>query len=103
MLSAALKDIPVHAQVLISKTLNNTKPKMSSGSYRGTEEPQRVDSTRADAEWKADPGLGNLTNGADGKVSSSDFRISYHAVVNSFLELGGRSLSQSSLVPRWRF
>jgi hypothetical protein len=25
-----------------------------------TQEPQRTDSSRADAEWKADPGLGNV-------------------------------------------
>lgn len=42
---------------------------MSNVSDRRTEEPQRVDSTRADAEWKADSGLGNLVHGADGQVS----------------------------------
>jgi hypothetical protein len=45
----------------------------SSGSNRTTEEPQRVDSDRADAEWKADSGLGNLVHDADGGVSSTDF------------------------------
>lgn len=44
---------------------------MSDGSYRSAEEPQRVDSTRADKEWKADPGLGNVVHGADAKVSLS--------------------------------
>ena len=41
---------------------------MSSGLYRKTEEPQRVDSAQANAEWKADSGLANLAHGADGKV-----------------------------------
>jgi hypothetical protein len=36
---------------------------------RRTEDPQRVDSGRADAEWKADPGLDNLVHDADGPVS----------------------------------
>ncbi|KAM3065330.1 hypothetical protein ACMFMG_004286 [Clarireedia jacksonii] len=36
---------------------------------RRTEDPQRVDSSRADAEWKADSGLGNLVHGGDGKDS----------------------------------
>lgn len=44
---------------------------MSDGSYRSAEEPQRVDSTRADKEWKADSGLGNVVHGADAKVSLS--------------------------------
>ena len=59
---------------------------MSNGLDRRTEEPQRVDSTRADAEWKADSGLGNLVHGADGQVSLSHFKISYYAVINTFLE-----------------
>ena len=42
---------------------------MSNELYRKTEEPQRVDSSRADAEWKADSGIGNLVHGADGQVS----------------------------------
>jgi hypothetical protein len=46
---------------------------MSNGMDRRTEEPQSVDSTRADTEWKADSGLGNLVHGADGQVSSSHF------------------------------
>jgi len=33
-----------------------------------TQEPQRVDSSRADAEWKADSGLGNIAHGADSAV-----------------------------------
>jgi len=44
---------------------------MSKELYRKTEEPQKVDSSRADAEWKADPGIGNIVHGADGQVSSS--------------------------------
>ena len=42
---------------------------------RRTEEPQRTDSARADAEWKADPGLDNLVHGADGQVSSLFLRL----------------------------
>jgi hypothetical protein len=38
-----------------------------------TQEPQRVDSSRADAEWKADPGLGDIIHGADGAVGGSFF------------------------------
>ncbi|KAL3426380.1 hypothetical protein PVAG01_03171 [Phlyctema vagabunda] len=45
---------------------------MSTGSHRSTEEPQRVDSARADAEWKADPGLGNLVHDAEGPGSNVD-------------------------------
>lgn len=30
---------------------------------RTAEEPQRVDTSRAAAEWKADPGLGNIIHG----------------------------------------
>ncbi|PVH85159.1 hypothetical protein DL98DRAFT_583753 [Cadophora sp. DSE1049] len=45
---------------------------MSSGLNRKTEEPQRVDDARADAEWKADPGLGNLAHGADQQGSEVD-------------------------------
>ncbi|EPE26336.1 hypothetical protein GLAREA_02248 [Glarea lozoyensis ATCC 20868] len=44
----------------------------SSGSYRTTEEPQKVDSARADAEWKANPGLKDLVHGADGGDSKVD-------------------------------
>ncbi|KUJ13583.1 uncharacterized protein LY89DRAFT_687621 [Mollisia scopiformis] len=39
---------------------------------RRTEEPQRTDSSRADSEWKADPGLGNLVHGSDTKGSDVD-------------------------------
>ncbi|PQE06816.1 hypothetical protein CJF30_00008686 [Rutstroemia sp. NJR-2017a BBW] len=42
---------------------------MSTDLNRRTEDPQRVDSSRADAEWKADPGLGNLVHDADGPGS----------------------------------
>ncbi|KFY28173.1 hypothetical protein V491_00596 [Pseudogymnoascus sp. VKM F-3775] len=31
-----------------------------------TDSPQVKDSSRADAEWKADPGLSNLVHGSDG-------------------------------------
>ncbi|KFY21559.1 hypothetical protein V493_07296 [Pseudogymnoascus sp. VKM F-4281 (FW-2241)] len=31
-----------------------------------TDSPQVKDSPRADAEWKADPGLSNLVHGSDG-------------------------------------
>jgi hypothetical protein len=48
---------------------------MSTELNRRTEDPQRVDSTRADAEWKADPGLGNLVHDADGPVSSLRLRL----------------------------
>lgn len=48
---------------------------MSNELNRRTEEPQRVDSSRADAEWKADSGLGNLVHGANGQVSSSHLRL----------------------------
>lgn len=34
-----------------------------------TDSPQVKDSPRADAEWKADPGLSNLVHGSDGSVS----------------------------------
>lgn len=37
--------------------------------YRTTEEPQRVDSSNADVEWKASAGLGNIIHGSDGKAS----------------------------------
>ena len=46
---------------------------MSSGLYRKTEEPQRVDSTQADAEWKADSGIGSMAHGTDGKVICHNF------------------------------
>jgi hypothetical protein len=59
---------------------------MSSEAYRTTEEPQREDSSRADAEWKADPGLGNLVHGADGQVSSSHLRLII-VVVNYFVRI----------------
>jgi len=39
---------------------------------RRTEEPQRTDSSRADAEWKADPGLDNIAHGASGDGSDVD-------------------------------
>ena len=42
---------------------------MSDGMNRRTEEPQRTDDPRADAEWKANPGLENLVHGADKEVS----------------------------------
>jgi len=32
---------------------------------RTTEEPQRTDSSAADAEWKADPRVGSIVHGAD--------------------------------------
>jgi hypothetical protein len=38
--------------------------------FMATEEPQRVDSSRADAEWKADPGLGNIIHDKDSKASA---------------------------------
>jgi len=43
---------------------------MSTASGWKTEEPQRADSLRADAEWKADPDLGNLIHDTDGRLSS---------------------------------
>jgi len=42
---------------------------MSDETYRKTEEPQRVDSSEADAEWKSKSGFGNLVHGADSKNS----------------------------------
>ncbi|KAN0089727.1 hypothetical protein V8E51_019987 [Hyaloscypha variabilis] len=39
---------------------------------RRTQEPQRSDSSRADAEWKANPGLGNLVHGSDTEGSDVD-------------------------------
>ncbi|KAG4422524.1 hypothetical protein IFR04_004293 [Cadophora malorum] len=45
---------------------------MSDGMYRRTEEPQRTDDPRADAEWKADSALGNLAHGADSQGSEVD-------------------------------
>ena len=39
--------------------------------YRKTEDPQTVDSPRADSEWKADPAIGELSHGRDGPVSLS--------------------------------
>ena len=51
---------------------------MSSGSYRKTEEPQRVDSSRADVEWKADPGVESLVHGADGKVNLPHVKSNNH-------------------------
>ena len=42
---------------------------MPAESHRSTEEPQRVDGSRADAEWKANPGLGSLIHDADEQVS----------------------------------
>ena len=41
---------------------------MSDQNYRATQNPQKVDSARADAEWKADSGLDILTHGVEGKV-----------------------------------
>ncbi|KAL2071512.1 hypothetical protein VTL71DRAFT_12747 [Oculimacula yallundae] len=41
---------------------------MSSGLNRRTEEPQRADDARADAEWKSNPGLGDLLHGNDQQV-----------------------------------
>jgi hypothetical protein len=37
--------------------------------YFATKEPQRIDDPRADAEWKADPGLGNIIHDSDFPVS----------------------------------
>jgi len=45
---------------------------MSSGIYRKTEEPQRVDDPRADSEWKVDPGLEKLVHGTDQEGSEVD-------------------------------
>jgi hypothetical protein len=38
--------------------------------FRKTVDPQRVDDPRADAEWRADPGLGNILHGVSGTVST---------------------------------
>jgi hypothetical protein len=51
---------------------------------RTTEEPQRVDSSRADAEWKADSGLGNLVHGSDSAVRPPD--IIHHAFETRIFE-----------------
>jgi hypothetical protein len=51
---------------------------------RSTEEPQRVDSSRADAEWKADSGLGNLVHGNDTAVRPPD--IIHHAFKTRIFE-----------------
>ncbi|XMA13626.1 hypothetical protein WAI453_006417 [Rhynchosporium graminicola] len=45
---------------------------MSSGLNRRTEEPQRVNDARADAEWKNNPGLGDLLHGKDQQGSEVD-------------------------------
>jgi len=37
--------------------------------FRKTQDPPTVDSPTADAEWKADPGLGNIVHGVEGTVS----------------------------------
>jgi hypothetical protein len=55
---------------LNSEFLRTRIQNMSDELYRRTEDPQKVDSSRADAEWKADSGLGNLVHGTDGQVSS---------------------------------
>ncbi|KFY66635.1 hypothetical protein V496_01968 [Pseudogymnoascus sp. VKM F-4515 (FW-2607)] len=38
---------------------------------RETDSPQVKDSPRADAEWKADPGLSNLVHGSEGSGAKS--------------------------------
>ena len=57
---------------------------------RRTEEPQRTDDPRADAEWKADSALGNLAHGADSQVcpsSSSTIRHIYLQVISQGSEV----------------
>jgi hypothetical protein len=39
--------------------------------FRKTQDPPKVDSPTADAEWKADPGLGIIVHGVEGTVSVS--------------------------------
>jgi hypothetical protein len=43
---------------------------MSDEKAFANKEPQRVDSSLANAEWKADPGLGDIIDGSDNKGST---------------------------------
>merc|ERR1712058_140831 len=53
-------------------TYKHIKHKNVRRKNRRTEEPQRTDDPRADAEWKADSALGNLAHGADSQGSEVD-------------------------------
>lgn len=51
--------------ILTFKIENINQPHM----FRKTEDPQRVDDPRADAEWKANPGLREIVHGVEGTVN----------------------------------
>lgn len=61
---------------------------------RKTQDPQRVDSSRADAEWKIDPGLANLTHGTEGMISIPKFHSSSYIPILKRFEAYGRAQSE---------
>ena len=62
---------------------------------RTTEEPQRVDTSRAAAEWKADPGLDNIIHGNNEPV-----RDQSRLHVSTNLRTTSKQWLQGSLVDR---
>ncbi|KFZ20524.1 hypothetical protein V501_00078 [Pseudogymnoascus sp. VKM F-4519 (FW-2642)] len=61
-----------------------------------TDSPQVKDSSRADAEWKADPGLSNLVHGSDGSVSPAT-PMSRHRQIDT-LEPGRQIFEQGRAI-----
>jgi hypothetical protein len=55
---------------------NSDHPKM----FSKTQDLEKVDSAWADAEWKADPGLGDIVHGVEGTVSIS-FHLPRHVLL----------------------
>lgn len=62
---------------------------------RTTEEPQRVDTSRAAAEWKADPGLDNIIHGNNEPV-----RDQSRLHVSTNLRTTSKQWLQGSMVDR---
>ena len=54
--------------------------------FRKTQDPQKVDSPIANAEWKADPGLRDIVHGVEAKVSAPFISFISYTVGSTFKE-----------------